>query len=90
MTLAIVGLLIVLALGAIILILTSVWCLGQNSQTLRDRLSIINAISPGSPRFWELWRQFSGVTYGEHLSARIFLCDPWKLYTEEIRNLIGK
>lgn len=60
--------------------LLAVWGLYCNHRTLADRLHMINQLVPGDPTFTDGLDRICGVSYDQHLRARLLLRDPQKLY----------
>lgn len=57
-----------------------VWALYCNHRTLADRLHMINQLVPGDTTFTDGLDRIRGVSYDQHLRARLLLRDPQKLY----------
>lgn len=65
----------------------SLWYLRCNALAARQ-LEDMAALIAEQDDFVPLFRQYWQVSYDKHVWALFFFCDPWKLYSREIQNIM--
>lgn len=75
-----------------LIVVSGGWVLLCNERTHRDRLRIIDVVFEWPrPDEWEALRQdYSSVTYDNHMWARVFLRNPFHLYSSRLQKALSQ
>lgn len=81
----------IIFLIALVGLVSAVWDGYCNEKTLNHRIDCLARIcftSIDAESYWRLRALYDKVSYDKHVWALFFFRDPWKLYSQEIQDIM--